>query len=232
MVEPRGMDRHNWQKDGSPRDIDLCGLPNWDSFGGEIFFASAGNTEILAGNSELRRGARSVGPRRSLLFPFGKLAVAAALISVATLPIFAQQMTGSDASCDKGLEFATLSAAPSAMALAPPTTFPTPEKKKIVERTIDNKFLFLFGMAAALTVTDIELTQHCLQAGTCHEANILYGNNPTRARMYGFNLPVLGAQAVFSVWLRRRYPERSRWIVPPIADSAAHAIGSITDASK
>jgi hypothetical protein len=172
--------------------------------------------------------------RRLLLFPFGKLAVAAVLMSFAALPVCAQQGTGGDALDDRGVELAASSATPfalpSAMALAPAMTIPAESKK--IGRTVDSKYLFLFGLAAALTVTDIELTQRCLQAGSCHEANILYGNNPTRARMYAFNLPVLGSQAVLSAWLKRRHPERNLWMTPPIADSVAHGIGTITGVTK
>jgi hypothetical protein len=117
---------------------------------------------------------------------------------------------------------------PEPIELAPVMTSPVPKEHKVVDR----KFLTLFGMTTALTVTDIELTQRCLKAGTCHEANFLYGNDPTRARMYGINIPVLGAQALVSAWLKRRQPERKEWMISPIADSIAHGIGSITGATK
>jgi hypothetical protein len=99
-------------------------------------------------------------------------------------------------------------------------------------KTVDKKFLMLFGMTAALTVADIELTQHCLRAGTCHESNLLYGTNPTRARMYGFTIPILGAQVMFSAWLRHRQPERKEWMISPLVDSAAHGVGAITGSTK
>lgn len=121
---------------------------------------------------------------------------------------------------------------PHPIALAPAVRMPVPKEREVVERTVDKKFLILFGMAAVLTVTDIELSQHCLQAGTCHEANPLYGTNPTRARMYGMNIPILGAQTILSAWLKRRHPERNQWMISPIAESAFHGIGSITGATK
>jgi len=194
-----------------------------------VLSLSAGNTGALASNSELRAGGCSMGTRRLWLF---QSAVTAVLISIAALPVSAQSRTGGDAANDTGVEFATLSATPTpdVTPIAPAT--PVQEISKPVPRTVDGKFLFFFAMAAALTVSDIELTQRCLQAGTCHEANILYGNNPTRARMYGFNLPVLGAQTVLSAWLKRRHPERNLWMVPPIADSVAHGVGTITGATK
>ena len=121
---------------------------------------------------------------------------------------------------------------PEPLALMPVMTSPVPKERKVADRTVDRKFLILFGMTTALTVADIELAQRCMKAGTCHEANFLYGDNPTRARMYGINIPVLGAQMLVSAWLKRRHPERDQWMISPIADSIAHGVGSITGAMK
>jgi hypothetical protein len=122
---------------------------------------------------------------------------------------------------------------PDPIAPAPFVTTPVPrEQNAAVDRTVDKKFLILFGMTAALTVTDIELTQRCMRAGTCHEANFLCGTNPTRARMYGINIPILGGQAIFSAWLKRRHPERNGWMISPIADSVAHGVGSVSGAIR
>lgn len=119
--------------------------------------------------------------------------------------------------------------------IAPAHVVATPVtwKQESVDRVFDKKYLILFGITAALTITDIELTQHCMQAGTCHEANsFLYGTNPTRARMYGINIPLLGGQAIFSAWLKQRHPERNAWMISPVADSVGHGIGSITGAIR
>jgi len=121
---------------------------------------------------------------------------------------------------------------PEANALAIVETPITPRSPRRVEHTVDKKFVMLFGLTTALMVTDIELTQHCLQAGTCHESNFLYGTNPTRTRMYGINVPVLSAQMVLSAWMKRRHPERNNWLMLPIANSVAHGVGAITGATK
>lgn len=123
---------------------------------------------------------------------------------------------------------------PEPLALAPVVTImPAPGKQKVADRTIDKKFLVLFGVATALTVTDIEVTQQCLHARTCSEANTFYyGSNPTRARMYGINVPILGAQMISSAWFKRRHPEHKQWMISPLADSVSHGIGSITGALK
>jgi hypothetical protein len=121
---------------------------------------------------------------------------------------------------------------PDLLALAPVTTTPLAREQKVADKTVDKKFVLLFGMTAVLTVTDIELTQHCLRAKTCQEANFLYGSNPTRARMYGINVPLLSTQMMFSAWLKRRHPERNQWMIAPIVGSIAHGVGSISGATK
>jgi hypothetical protein len=121
---------------------------------------------------------------------------------------------------------------PDLLALATVVTTPVAREPKVADKTVDKKFLLLFGVTAVLTVTDIELTQHCLRAGTCREANFLYGANPTRARMYGINVPLLGTQMMFSAWLKRHRPERNQWMIAPITGSVAHGIGSISGATK
>jgi hypothetical protein len=122
--------------------------------------------------------------------------------------------------------------APAPDPLAMVATASIPWTPKPLGKTVDKKFLMLFGLTAALTVADIELTQHCLQAGTCHETNFLYGSNPTRARMYGINIPILSAQMVFSAWLKHRQPERHAWMLSPIVDSVAHGVGAISGLTK
>jgi hypothetical protein len=130
--------------------------------------------------------------------------------------------------------YPTPSFMPEPLAPAPVITImPAPGKPKVADRTVDKKFLLLFGVATALTVTDIELTQHCLHARTCSEANTFYyGANPTRARMYGVNVPILSAQMISSAWFKRRHPERKQWMISPLADSVSHGFGSITGALK
>jgi hypothetical protein len=39
-------------------------------------------------------------------------------------------------------------------------TTSSPWTQKVADRTVDKKFLMLFGISAALAVNDIELTQH------------------------------------------------------------------------
>lgn len=95
-------------------------------------------------------------------------------------------------------------------------------------RILDKKFIALIGVSSALTILDVELTASCLRSNRCVEANPLYGSNPTRARMYGISLPLMGSQTLISAWLRHRYPTSKMWLIPMLSGTAAHGVGAAT----
>jgi hypothetical protein len=114
-----------------------------------------------------------------------------------------------------------------------PTNFAvaaTPSRRS--PKTWDTSFFLLSGVATALTVADMELTARCTARQTCSEVNPLYGTNPTRARLYGISLPMLGGQLFLAQWLKHRHPGRKVWMMPLIANSASHAVGTATAIGK
>jgi hypothetical protein len=92
----------------------------------------------------------------------------------------------------------------------------------------DRKFATLLGVATAMSIVDVQLTQRCIEADTCHEVNPIYGSNPSAGRMYGISFAILGGETLVSRWLRKYHPESSAWIAPLVATSAAHGAGAIT----
>jgi hypothetical protein len=104
----------------------------------------------------------------------------------------------------------------------------TPRPAKRQPRVIDAKFVTLFGVATALSVVDVQLTQRCIGNATCHEVNPLYGANPSYGRMYGISFGILGGEALVSHLVRKHHPESGAWMAPLIATSAAHGVGAIS----
>lgn len=66
--------------------------------------------------------------------------------------------------------------------------------------------MILTGTALLLasTVYDIEGTQACLHAGTCREANPIFGSRPSRLRAYSIAMPLNGFLIYLSARQKRR----------------------------
>lgn len=87
-------------------------------------------------------------------------------------------------------------------------------------------FVFLATLSAAATVADIELTANCLKTNrNCRETNPLLGSDPSRARLYGVNVPILAGQMMLSRMLQRRFPQRKLWMAPFISTTGTHVVG-------
>ena len=82
---------------------------------------------------------------------------------------------------------------------------------------------------AATALADAELTAHCINAfpGECFETNPLYGPRPGRARIYAISLSMFGLQTAISYLLKRHSPEKKTWLIPAIAGTASHGVGTI-----
>jgi hypothetical protein len=88
-------------------------------------------------------------------------------------------------------------------------------------KMMDAKFMTLGTLVFATTAFDMELTQHCLQRGTCHELN------PTLPTshwgMYATNTPV-NAAVMYLAYKRRQGGHRDWWIWPMV-DTGIHIVG-------
>ncbi len=89
-------------------------------------------------------------------------------------------------------------------------------------RTADRNYWLLTGVAVGLTVADIELTQHCLHQGTCHEGNPLVPTT-NRAKLYPLQLGLTAAQSYLAYRLKRKGSKA--WWLPQLSLSASHAVG-------
>jgi hypothetical protein len=82
-------------------------------------------------------------------------------------------------------------------------------------------FWLLAGATIASTVADVELTQHCIRAGTCQEGNPLLPTD--RKKVYAIQIPL----AVGVTYLGHRLYQRGSkyWWVPQAAVVAGHGVG-------
>ncbi len=74
------------------------------------------------------------------------------------------------------------------------------------------KYFALNGAAAGMDVLDVESTQRCIRAGTCHEANPLMGQS--RTQQYAVSMGLVG----LSAWMSYRSMRRGEmwWIAPVV----------------
>jgi len=95
-------------------------------------------------------------------------------------------------------------------------------------RTADRNFWALTAAAGAVTVFDVELTQHYLQSAPWHrERNPIFGPQPSRARMYS----IVAGENLLAGYLAYRLKKSSHrrlrrlWWVPQTVVIAGHGAG-------
>ena len=85
-----------------------------------------------------------------------------------------------------------------------------------------SSFWLLTGATVATTVADIELTQHCIRMGTCHEGNPLYPRL-SHKQIYAVQLPIaIGVSYLGYRWHKDKF---KYWWVPQAAVVAGHGAG-------
>ena len=94
-------------------------------------------------------------------------------------------------------------------------------------RTIDRQFILLNSLLVAATLTDAELTLHCVNSLNCRELNPILGSHPTRGRMYALAVPLTALSVYLSYHYKRKSPSKGWWKVYPITFSAVHTVGPI-----
>jgi len=100
-------------------------------------------------------------------------------------------------------------------------TYVEPPADRPVRKTLDRNFALLGALTFGLTIVDVEMTQHCLHAGTCVELNPTLPHS--HLGMYAANTPVNLAVMYWSY--RRKAAGKRLWWMPPLVDIAAHAVG-------
>ena len=97
-------------------------------------------------------------------------------------------------------------------------TKPKPAPKPV----IDTKFIAMSAVSMALTIADIERTQHCLRRSSCVELDPLLPRS--RAGMYAVNIPVNAGLMYLSY--RLKASGRKTWWIAPLSISAGHFVGA------
>jgi hypothetical protein len=96
-------------------------------------------------------------------------------------------------------------------------------------RTLDRKFILLQTLSAAALVADVETTMRDLGGQRASELNPLFGQHPTRARLYGINVPLNVLSFYVSYHFKKTEPSRSLWKVGPALSLAVHATATINN---
>lgn len=89
-------------------------------------------------------------------------------------------------------------------------------------RVVDRKFVTMSAALMALTISDLERTQHCLARGTCAEMNPLLPHS--RAGMYAVNIPI-NAGTMYLAYKMKAAGWRPWWVAPAL-NIAGHAVGT------
>ena len=98
----------------------------------------------------------------------------------------------------------------------------TPVRDEIPARIADRKFISMSAALMALTVSDLERTQHCLARSTCVEMNPMLPHS--RVGMYAMNLPI-NAGTMYLAYKMKAAAWKTWWVVPAL-NIAGHALGT------
>ena len=93
------------------------------------------------------------------------------------------------------------------------------------DKVWDKQFTAYTAALWVATVIDVESTQSALNSCTgCQELNPIFGDDPSRARMYAVAVPV----NVGMMWLSYRWKKQGKkwWMLPMIAPTAGHGIAA------
>ena len=96
---------------------------------------------------------------------------------------------------------------------------------------ISDEFAFLLGAAAAATVVDIESTKYAQLDPEAAEVNRwIYGERPSRSRMYAVSIPVTAAVAGWAAYLKSSSSadakNRWAWRAPLLGLSIGHSVAA------
>ena len=99
---------------------------------------------------------------------------------------------------------------------------------------VPDEFIALLGAAAAAVVLDIESTKYAQQDPEAAEVNRwIYGERPSRSRMYAVSLPVTAGLAAWSAYLRANSSadakNRWAWRVPLWGLGVGHTVAAVAN---
>lgn len=97
-------------------------------------------------------------------------------------------------------------------------------------RTLDNKFILLHTLSTVALVADLETTVRGLAAQPkATELNPIFGEHPTRARLYGIAVPLNAVSLYLSYHYKKTAPSRSVWKLGPEMSIAVHTAAAINN---
>jgi len=108
-------------------------------------------------------------------------------------------------------------------------SLPTLAQAQPKRRVLDKKFWLALGSAVGLMVADVELSQRCIRAGTCREANPLLGQS--RGRAYAVNTAILVPVTIWSYHVKKGQDRTGRqkgdipWWFPSAINASSHVVG-------
>ncbi len=88
-------------------------------------------------------------------------------------------------------------------------------------RVADRNYFIINGVQAGMGIFDVEMTQHCISAHKCREANPFMPSS--QGGQLSVNFAFTAYESLFSYWLKRRHSRV--WWVTPAAGATAHAVG-------
>lgn len=88
-------------------------------------------------------------------------------------------------------------------------------------RVADRNYFIINGVQAGMGIFDVEMTQHCISAHKCREANPFMPSS--QAGQLSVNFAFTAYESLFSYWLKKRGSHI--WWVTPVAGATAHAVG-------
>ena len=96
-------------------------------------------------------------------------------------------------------------------------------------RTVDSKFILLNALSTLALVADLETTAHDLEGAKSAELNPLFGQHPSRARLYGVSVPLNVISFYVSYHYKKSQPSRSLWKFGPALSIAVHTAATINN---
>ncbi|MHB8216457.1 MAG: hypothetical protein ACYDDS_10285 [Candidatus Sulfotelmatobacter sp.] len=103
------------------------------------------------------------------------------------------------------------------------------QKRNGNPRVVDSKFILLNALSTLALVADLETTAHDLEGTRSAELNPLFGQHPSRARLYGVSVPLNVISFYVSYHYKKSQPSRSLWKVGPALSIAVHTAATINN---
>lgn len=97
-------------------------------------------------------------------------------------------------------------------------------------RILDRKFILLYSLSTVALLADLETTVRAVAAQPrATELNPLFGEHPTRARLYGIAVPLNALSFYLSYHAKKTEPKRRWWIIGPGVSLAVHSAAAINN---